>query len=238
MTTNPIKKIFEKQTDPQVHRAFARYSLGDFEKEPFTVKVSKKITIKTGFEYLNFLHQFLAQNLQEEAEVEGVIESVKDLTPQLKELNLDFEEKRRFGKSGTKFLLKKQTISPGTYQKIIEVFWEEYLLFNTNSETASLKVKKQTTPKIGSPTEKFVTLKLDPNLFPPFKKDYLFDIDKDFKEAILNHTYFVADIDLDEQLLETDPERARKEAKRIGKIKREITLDDQKFKEYEIEMNV
>ena len=86
--TNPIKKIIDKQVDFKVHRAFSRYSIGEFEKEPIQVKKSKQITIQMGFEYLNFIQDFLANNLKEEAEIQGVIESVQDLKPFLTKLGI------------------------------------------------------------------------------------------------------------------------------------------------------
>lgn len=238
VTTNPIKKILDKQVDFKVRRAFSRYSLGDFEKEPFIVKKSKQITVQAGFEYLNFAHQFLANNFLEEVEIEGVIESVQDLKPVLAQFSLKYEEKKRFGKPGAKFELAVQKIKPETYRQLVDSCFNDYLLFNVNSSAASLKVKSQTTPKIGSLTEGFVTLKIGLSLFPAFQKDYLFDVSQDFKEAVINQTYFIERIDLDEKLLKADAERARKEAKRIGRIKRVITLDGKKYKETEISMAV
>ena len=75
-------------------------------------------------------------------------------------------------------------------------------------------------------------------MYSSFQKDYLFDIDQDFSLALINQTYFIDSIDINEKLLATDAEKARKEAKRIGKIKRVITLDDKRFKETEIKINV
>jgi len=236
--TNPIKKIIDKQVDFKVHRAFSRYSIGEFEKEPIQVKKSKQITIQMGFEYLNFIQDFLANNLKEEAEIQGVIESVQDLKPFLTKLGLKFEEKKRFGKPGAKFELAIQKIKPDTYRQLVDNCFNDYLLFNINSSFGSLKVKNQTTPKIGSKTDGFVNLKLNNDLYSSFQKDYLFDIDQDFSLALINQTYFIDSIDINEKLLATDAEKARKEAKRIGKIKRVITLDDKRFKETEIKINV
>lgn len=222
-TINPIKNIFEKNINDDVHNAFTRYSVGEFEKENFIIKFGKKqVTIYTGFEYLNFLQRFLSQNLTGKVTIEGVIESVRNL----KFPNFKVEEKRRFGKSGTKFTFEKQEVSVNDYKKLIEDNFNEFLLLDVKTDKVYLKVKSKTTPKLGNPTEKFITLKMSHDLFNKFKEDFLFDVEIDkFKEIILNHTYFIDDIKVDEKLLETDSLRARKEAKRVGSIKRKVTID-------------
>lgn len=234
--SNPIKKILQKQITPDVHRVFVRYSVGEFEKEPFKIKKEKeRYLVKAGFEYLNFFHQFLSRNLKsKEITIEGAIESIKNLASSLKEKGLVFSEKKRFGKPGKKFIFKKQKIPFPTYLKIIKEFFGEYLLLEVKTEEASLKLKSLTTPKLGQLTENFITLELSPSLFLSFKEDYLFDIGEEFKEAVIKHWYFIEEISVDENLLKTNPEKARKEAKRKGRILREIYLNGKKFKKYEI----
>ncbi len=240
MDTSFIKKIFDKDITEEVHNAFTRYSLGEFVKEPFFVKMAKKtFTLQSGFEYLNFLQKFLAENLKGEVEIEGVIESVNDLSPKLNALGLQFSEKRRFGKSGTKFVLDQQTVQVDTYKRLVDELFSEYLLFNVSFDGGKLKVKKQTTPKLGSPTEKFVTLKAPHALLDPLSRDYLFDIDvKPFKELTVQQTYTIEDIEVDEKLLEQDANLARKKAVRKGEISRKVVVDGDVVKDYKIKFEV
>lgn len=239
MATNFIKKILDKNITEDVHHAFTRYSIGEFVKEPMTVKIGKKdSTIQAGFEYLNFLHKFVAENASGNVNIEGTIESVKDLSADLQKLGITFEEKRRFGKSGTKFMIASQAITAEKYQKLVDTFFNEYLLCNVTFADGLLKVKKQSTPKLGSPTEKFVTLKIPLNLFAAFKKDYLFDVDKDFKDLTVEQTYTVKEIKVNEALLAKDANRARKEAKRCGEIKRKVTADGKVMQNYTIKFEV
>ncbi|MDP3734034.1 MAG: hypothetical protein Q8R37_02300 [Nanoarchaeota archaeon] len=239
MTTNFIKKIVDKKITDDVHHAFIRYSLGEFVKEPMTVKIGKKdVTIQSGFEYLNFLQNFIAENATGSVTIEGTIESVNDLSANLKKMGITFEEKRRFGKSGTKFVIASQAISADTYTKIVASFFNEYLLCNVTFADGLLKVKKQSTPKLGSPTEKFVTLKMQPKLFAVFKKDYLFDVTAEFTDLVLNQTYRITEIKVNEALLAKDANKARKEAKRCGEIKRKITLDGKVVQDYTITFEV
>jgi hypothetical protein len=241
--TNFVKKIFEKKITEEVHNAFTRYSMGEFVKEPFTVKSrEKELTVQGGFEYLNFLHKFLAENFKGEVEIEGVIETVKDLTPQLNKLGLKFTAEQRFGKSGSKFVLDKQKISSANYKKLVEELFGEYLLFNVSFSGGQLKVKSKTTPKLGSPTEKFVTVKMPLELFPALKEDYLFDLSplekSSFKDLTVEQTYYIDKIELDEKLLAQDSNLARKKALRQGSISRKVTIDGKMIKDYKINFRV
>lgn len=233
--TNFIQKIVNNEITEEVHNAFVRYSLGEFVKEPFVIKQKKgEFKISAGFEYLNFLHQFLAENVKGEVELDGVIESVRDLSAMLSKYKIEFEDKSRFGKSGKKYTFTTK-ISTEFYKKMVEELFGEYLLFNVAFNGGKLKVKSQSTPKLGSPTDNFVTLILSSWLFPAFKADYLFDVDAtEFNEIVINNTYLVNKIDLDEKLMEKDAALARKQAKREGEIVRKIIVDGKIIKEYKI----
>jgi len=238
-TTNFIKKIFDKNITEEVHNAFTRYSLGEFVKEPFTVKLKKDITVQGGFEFLNFFQKFVAENVKGDVTVSGTIETVRDLSATLQKLGVDFENARRFGKPGSKFVLSSQKLNKATFQKLILELFSEYLLFNVSFDGGELKVKKQTTPKLGSPTEKFVTLKLPKDWLAVLKQDYLFDVDsKDFSELTVDQTYYVEDIDVDEKLLGKDADAARKKALRKGEISRKVTVDGKVVKEYKFKFTV
>ncbi|MBI2668969.1 hypothetical protein HYX14_03945 [Candidatus Woesearchaeota archaeon] len=239
MTTNFIKNIADKKITEEVHHAFVRYSLGEFVKEPFIIKKSKKdISIKAGFEYLNLLHAFLGGQITGDVELEGVIETVRDLSLLLSKLSIQFEEEKRFGKKGKKYVLPPQAVSASVYKKLVDEAKGEYLLFNISAAGARLKVKSKTTPKLGSATNDFVQVKLPPALFPAFRQDYLFDIDVDFTQAIIEQTYFINDIGIDKKLLEKDADAARRKALRQGEIRRKITVDGKLFKEYKITFKV
>ncbi len=237
--TNFIKNIADKKITEEVHNAFTRYSLGEFTKEPFVIKQKKgEIKVSAGFEYLNFFHKFLSENLKGEIELDGTIESVHDLSPVFAKYKIESEDKHRFGKSGSKYTFTAK-VSSDTYKKLVEELFGEYLLFHVNSSGGKLKVKKQSTPKLGSPTDNFVTLILTDAFVPAFKEDYLFDADaKKFNEIIINNIYFIDNIQLDEKLLQSDATAARKKAQREGEIQRKITVDGKVVKDYKITFKV
>lgn len=239
MTTNFIKNIVNKKITEEVHNAFTRYSVGEFVKEPLLFKVGKDITVAGGFEYLNFFHRFVAEKVKGDVQISGTIETVKELNEILKKLGLKYALGRRFGKPGAKYVLAEQKVSSATYKRLVEELFTEYLLFNVSFEGGMLKVKSQTTPKSGSLTEKFVTLKLPLDWLDMVREDYLFDLGKDkFSQATVEQTYFVEDVAVDEKLMAKDANSARKKAVRSGEIHRKVTVDGKIVKDYKIKFKV
>lgn len=230
MTVNFLKKVVDKKITDDVHHAFSRYSIGEFKKEEFLVKVGKTDwKIQTGFEHLNFIHLFLAEHATGQVKVEGVIESVRDISETLDSLQIGFSSDKRFGKPGEKYSISEE-ISSETYKKLVTSLAKEYLLFGVTFPGGLMKVKGKSTPKLGSPTEKFVTLKLPLNLTKAFSEEYLFDVPPGFKECTLRHIYIIEKIDVDEKLLEKDAVAARKQATRAGNITRTVVVDGQEIK--------
>ena len=61
---------------------------------------------------------------------------------------------------------------------------------------------------------------------------------KDFKDLVIEHKYFVENIDVDNKLLAKDADLARKKAIRIGEISRKLTVDGKVVKEYKVKFKV
>lgn len=238
MMSNFIRGLVEEKNNEEVHNAFVRYSIGEFQREPFIVKLKKEVVIYAGFEYLNFLHLFCAENLKEDVEISGIIESVRDLSEILGKMGIKFSEERRFGKSGSKFALEKQKLAISSYKKLVQELFKEYLLFDVFYTGGGLKVKKKTTPKLGSPTDKFITVRLPIAFLKAVKEDYLFDVTGDFKEVTIEHKYNIKQINIDQKLLQKDANLARREALRKGEILRKVIVDGKVVKEYKINFSV
>ena len=234
MVINFLKKIADKKITDDVHRAFSRYSVGEFNKEPFVVKVAKADwKIETGFEHLNYMHLFLAEKLTGQVHIEGVIETVNDISETLDSLQIGFSSDKRFGKPGEKYSISED-IPAASYKKLIATLPNEYLLFSVTFEGGLLKVKGKSTPKLGSATDKFVKLKIPLSLTKAFSEEYLFDVPPGFKELVINHNYMIDKIEVDEKLLAKDPAQARKQATRVGTITRTITADGKEIKKTKI----
>ena len=103
------------------------------------------------------------------------------------------------------------------------------------------KVKKKAVPKIGKETEKFVNAIIDLKDENAVKDEFLFDIDSkdtnNFKEISIFNTYKIEEIVVDKKLIDSNPEKARLEAKRKGKLIRKIVIDGKESsKEYKMEV--
>jgi len=235
---NFIRKIAQNQIDDFTHNAFVRYSMGEYEKEDFIIKkVGSKFKIWAGFEWVNVLLKFVASLCKEDIQLSGAIPTIKEIDSTLENFGVQFEIKRRYGKSGDRYEFSV-TMPHDKALSMLNELSNNYLLLDLKCGNRAVKMKKKDTPKIGSPAPKFVTAVTLKEDFDRLKEEFLFDIDAtDFTEVIIKHIYKITDIIVDEKLLEEDPARARQEAKRKGVIYRTIIIDgNEQKKEYEFEV--
>ncbi len=230
--SNFIKDIVEGRIDDWTHRKFVRYSLGEFEKEQFIIKVSGSgVQIKAGYEYLDSIFKLMADLVDSDVSLNGVIQTTKDIFGELKEIGIEPEKV-----TGKKYTINS-TITKDQFKKLVEKLSNYYLLLNLKSGDYSVSSKKSL-PKPGNLGEKFLTAKFPVKDLKTVKDTYLFDANADkFKEAVIKHRYIIDSIDVDEKLVKSDPEKSRLEAKRVGRIIREITIDG-KAETKEIKINV
>ncbi len=209
---NFIQKIFEDKIDDLVKKQFIRFSKGQFERALITIKKSKELKIKTSYEFSNDLVNLIAQNSKEKLQVKGKIISFKDLEPKIEV---------KYQKKGKQFISDvNTTIEPEQLKQLYENFKDQYLLLTIKSKDFSL-ITKTAIPKPGKePKDDFCKLTL------PLKyiNEFLFDITQDFKEAKIKHIYVIEDITIPKEY-QNNFELGRLNAKRKGKIIREITLD-------------
>jgi len=226
---NFIKNIYEKNVDEKVHQKFVRYSVGEFEKEEFMIKKgSSFVQIKAGFEYLDVMFDLIAQCVNEDVSLTGVIITKNKIINELNEFGI--EPKKITGKKYT----IEETMSKEKFKEFVEKFNSYSLLIKLKSGKYSISVKKSI-PKPGKILEKFVTAKFDLKDLDLIKKEFLFDINIDnFKDISIKHTYVIDDIIIPDEF-KNNPEQARLNAKRKGRIIRKIGIDG-KTEEKEIEL--
>jgi hypothetical protein len=115
----------------------------------------------------------------------------------------------------------------------MEKFPNVFFGFSFEFEKSKLKVKPKA-PKSGKPSSKgekevkpdFCKLKTDDETFA---KSFVFEKDN-FKEANVKHTFFIDNIIIPEEIKkEGNFARMREEAKREGRILRNIEIDGEKF---------
>ena len=221
MNINFIKKAINQEIDETTHNKFTRYSLGEFEKETFKIKKTKKnFAVNTGPEYCDVLEQFFIKKILKNTIVKGKIIAQRNIAKDLETLGI---EPVKITGNGKKAEISEEL----TNEKLIEVFEtlnDTALLLDLTSDKNSLKMKKSF-PR-GKLVEGFCKAKFALDHFNDFKEEFLWDLtNEDFKVIELKHTYIVDEIIVSDELIKQDPARARKEAKRKGKIIRFLDVD-------------
>ncbi len=230
---NFIKNVAEGKIDGPTHRAFIRYGIGEFEKEPLKIaRSASKVKLSGGFEYVNSFNTYLASLAKGEVSLSGNIITAKDVKDVFSGLGIEpiSVEKVR-GVSAYKYIIGA-TVSSANYKKLCQEFYDCFLILNAeDSEGRVLKLKKDKPPKIGKMIPAFAKLELPGSEGAAACKEFLFDVPgaENVKSAEVNHTYIINDIKIPKEF-ENDPEQARLRAMRKGEIKRTVVADGKEYK--------
>jgi hypothetical protein len=236
---NFIKKAFDGVKDSDVHMQFQKFSKGEFrDKALIRAKqgAGGKYTIWTGAEFANDLVKAVAEKIgSESVAVTGAIISTSDLKDKL-----DYKNIKQF--QGVKRYLIDKEMAGEEILALLQEFPKTFfaLTFATEKDDTKLKIKPKA-PKSGKPGKgkengpkaDFCTLKTkDASL----AKSFVFE-KPDFKEAEINHTFFIEEIVIPDELKASkDFAKIREEAVRKGRIVREGVIDGQEVKkEFEFE---
>ncbi len=229
---NFIKKIFEGKIDNSIHSQFQKFSKGEFKNRALvTVKhTGNKYTINTSSEFANDLVRTISDKLgKDKAKVTGAVISTNDLTGEL-----DFIDKKQF--QGVKRYIIDKEMSGEEIVNLLEKFPKAFfaLSFNVSHNETRLKIKAKA-PKSGKPGQKGEK-KPKPDFCKltttdaEIGKNFVFE-KPNFKLAEINHTFFIDDIVIPEELKDSkDFAKIREESKRKGKIIREAVIDGEKVK--------
>ncbi len=209
---NFIKKIFEDKVDDLVHNQFTRFGKGEYERAFVKLKKSKKLSVKTSFEFSNDLVYLIADNAEGDIEISGVI------IRKGKDLDLDLENEK--GKRGKiyKLTIKKQNISKTKLKEIYNEFKGDSLLLTLKAKNCSLKCKNSL-PKPGGKLKENFCISSFSNL--DVAREFAFDV-SNFKNLEIVHTFKIEDIIAGN---EKDFEEIRKNSKRKGKVIRSLDVD-------------
>lgn len=233
---NFIKKVFEGISDDLVHLQFQKFSRGEFRNRAMikVKKTAKKVTVSTSAEFGNELVRMVAEKLGDNsALVEGAIVSTADL-----EGKLEYKEKKQF--RGVKRYLISKEMTGTQIISLLDEFPKNFFGLSFEVGETRLKIKPKA-PKSGKPGSKgedkpkidFCRLSSEDM---EFTRDFLFET-KDFKEAIVEHTFFIDKIVIPDELKESkDFALVREKSKRKGKIVRVAEIDGKKVeseKEFE-----
>ena len=224
---NFIKKIFNGEIDESVHLQFQKFSKGEFRNRALieVKKTGKGYSIKTSAEFANGLVRTVAEKLGEEStKVTGAIVSTQDLTGEL-----EFKEKKQF--QGVKRYLIDKEMTGTEIINLLKKFPKNFFALTFEVGDMKLKIKpkapklgKSGKEKDGGPKADFCNLKTsDKNIASSF----VFE-SEDFKEAKINHTFFIEDITMPDG--EEDFAKIREMAKRKGRIMRTSVIDGEEVK--------
>ncbi len=222
---NFIKGVCNGKKDEFIHKQFVRLGKGEYERFLISLKIGKKLVVKTSFDMSNFLFYLVANNANEDVEVSGKIIA-----------NYDFEsevETVKFSKRGKLYTGElKKTFSPKELKELFDKFKMQYMLLNVKGKDIKMKSGKSLPKPGGKLKDNFCSATVPLELLDEFA----FDFDKNFKKATIVHRIMVDDIIIPEEY-KNDFAQARIHAIRKGKLIREIDLDGSKVvKEYDLEV--
>ena len=229
---NFIQKCADTEEDALVHNRFIRFSLGEFKREAVLLKRTKAhLVIKAGFDFAQDVYLLIAQLLKDKdvtINTKGIIVSAdKKLSAEIELAGFTVTAQR-----GKKYTVEAE-LSSKDFAKAIEKLEDYFVLLQFKIEDLELKMK-MALPKPGSLKEKFLTLKIGKEHMEDVQNNFLFDLDHHtFKNIEINHTFLIDDVVIPKEH-ENDYATARKFAQKVGRIKRVITVDGTKLKEYEI----
>lgn len=229
---NFIAKLVSGDLDPSVHLQFQKFSKGEF-RDRAVVKAKKaangKYTIATSAEFANDLVRRGAEKLgATKVPVTGAIVSTVNLKelPQFSDI-LAHAEVKQF--QGVKRFLLKSDFSGEDILAMIAASPKAFFALSFKGEDFEIKIKPKA-PKSGKPGKEsedgpkadFCRLMTpDSSWAQSFVPGH-----PHFKEATLNHTYFIEHIVVpDDMKGEKDFAKVREAALRKGKIVQKCTVD-------------
>ena len=223
---NFIKKIADKNFDDSVHLQFQKFSKGEFrDKAVIEAKNSKgNYTIKTSAEFANELVKLIAEKVgSEKVKVTGAIVSTMDLKN-----DLEFKEVKQF--QGVKRYLIDTEMSGDEIINLLNKFPKNFfaLSFNTPDGKNILKIKPKA-PKSGKPGKgdenpkaDFCVLKTNDS---EIGRSFVFEV-PDFKEAKINHYFYIDKIEIPEELKNSKEfALVREKSLRVGRVLRKSEID-------------
>jgi len=224
---NFIKKIVDGEIDEKVHHQFVRFGKGEYKRRfLLNLMKSKKIKIKTSFEFANDLVKL--SSMFGNCKVSGIVLSKKDISDIMSQNNIQCNAESKKGGIYYQNNILDQEL---TGEKLIELEKEAYFtLLDVEGEDFKLKIKKKL-PKPGKSEDKiddkFCQLEVDEKFYSMIKDDLFWDI-PDVKKVSISHEVVVSEIIIPDELKsETDYAKVREMSRRKGKITRKININGQ-----------
>lgn len=230
---NFAKELFLGNQDVEwIHKRFIRYGRGDFDGPFIEAKLKgNKVKVNASEDYVNVLGLILCQG---NVDFNGTIISEEELDSILESNGIQIVKKSK--RKGVFHYKVESSLEGEKLASFYEKCPSAWFLLNINSGYGKLKTKGKL-QKVGSSLDgKFCQAEIDNELKERFRAEICFDLQQDFKELEISHTYVVEKVEIPEEY-KNDFKKARIYAKRVGLIKRVIRIDNS-IKETEKELRV
>ncbi|VVB80638.1 Uncharacterised protein [uncultured archaeon] len=218
-----IKKIFEKNFDDEVHGDFLKFGKGDF-KDKYLIECKRsagKLSVKTGPEFANYLVRKGLEKANGKVSVSGVIVSTLQLDIPISKGIKQFMGVKQYQVSGE--IDSKQIL------ELMNKYPRAFFALTFNLPDYELKIKpkapksaKPSTSGQKEPKAEFCSLKTSDK---SFEKEFLFDVNQDFKEVSIKHLLKITDMMYPKDFAKMKPEEVRAQSKRKGILVRELNID-------------
>lgn len=230
-----IKDIFEKKNTQHAHDKLIRYSRGVFTGPLLKVKFSKnEIKLNTSFHIVDEIYLMIANWIKnEKVEIEGLISWNKDLTDKFSKVGLKYLKVSKL-RGIFKYTLKNEV----EFLEFINIFSKFHLLVSFKTKDGISVTTKLAFPKPSKPIiANFCKISLPIEFKELILKEFLFDVNipKNLKSVLISNKILIDDIILPPI---EDFEIARRDAKKIGKIIREVEVNTDEKIISEVKFNI
>jgi hypothetical protein len=215
-----VKDIFENNHTQHAHDKFIRYSRGEFVGPLLKIKFGKEaVKILASFHFVDELLMMVAKCLGNKVvHINGSLVWNKDLSDDFLKLGIKYSKVTK-SRGIFKYVLENDV----NIQDFVDQMSSYNLLVSIKEETVSL-VTKTSFPK---PNKEFgadfCKASFPISFADVIREEFLFDVkDKVNKEAEVKHHITVTDLKLPDI---DNFEEARRLAKRVGKITRDVKID-------------
>ncbi len=222
---NFMQQIFKGAVDEKTHKKFIKYGKGEFPGPVLEIKKQgKSIKVKGSFDYSDVLGRLIAGNSSMRFNVSGKILSLSSLDSELSGLNIEVPKTAKKGK--LKVYPVKTDADSGILKKLYDL--DAYVLLTLSPvEKSVVSMKsKASPPKPGDAVDEgFCSAAFDISMLKSVMDEICFDLDvKEFKTINISHTYIINEMIIPEEF-KNNPVEIRVQAKRKGKIIRNINVD-------------
>ena len=228
-----IKDIIEKKNTEHAHNKFIRYSKGNFIGPLMKIRFSKQnIKIGASFHFTDELLRLLVEKIGNEVvHIKGFIIWNGDLSEDLASLGIKYSKV-----SKSRGIFKYTIDNEAPLKDFMDKMGNYNLLLTVKTEELSLTTKSAF-PKPNKPFgPDFCKVTLPIEFRESILREFAFDVKEEKLKVIeIKHEIDINDIHLPDI---DDFEKARRLAKREGKLRRYVSINGSEFSETKLDFNI